>query len=67
LKFSPALEQVVMKALSKEPANRYADVMAFTQAFESAVSNPASPSKSEAQQAEETGIFARVRGILKRS
>ena len=68
LKFSPALEQVVMKALSKEPANRYADVMAFTQAFEGAVSNPASPaSKSEAQQADETGIFARVRGILKRS
>jgi serine/threonine-protein kinase len=68
LKFSPALEQVVMKALSKEPSSRYTDVMAFTQAFQEAVSNPsAAPSGSEAQQAEETGIFARVRGILKRS
>src|SRR5215211_117856 len=67
LNFSPALEQVVMKALSKEPANRYPDVMAFTQAFENAVSNPGASTKSEAQQAEETGIFARVRGILKRS
>jgi serine/threonine-protein kinase len=69
LKFSPALEQVVMKALSKEPSSRYADVMAFTQAFQDAVSNPSAAAafKSEAQQAEETGIFARVRGILKRS
>ncbi len=67
LKFSPALEQVVMKALSKEPSSRYPDVMAFTKAFDEAVNNPAPATKSEAQQADETGIFARVRGILKRS
>jgi serine/threonine-protein kinase len=67
LKFSPALEQVVMKALSKEPGSRYPDVMAFTQAFQNAVSNPSPAGKPEAQQADETGIFARVRGILKRS
>ena len=68
LKFSPALEQVVMKALSKEPSARYTDVMAFTKAFEDAVANPssASPGKEEPQQ-EESGIFARMRGILKRS
>jgi len=68
LKFSPALEQVVMKALSKEPSARYTDVMAFTKAFEDAVANPssASPGKEESQQ-EESGIFARMRGILKRS
>jgi eukaryotic-like serine/threonine-protein kinase len=67
LKFSPALEQVVMKALSKEPSARYPDVMAFTQAFQDAVSNPSQTTRSETQQADETGIFARVRGILKRS
>jgi serine/threonine protein kinase len=67
LKFSPALEQVVMKALSKEPSSRYPDVMAFTKAFDEAVNNPAPATKPEAQQADETGIFARVRGILKRS
>jgi serine/threonine-protein kinase len=67
LKFSPALEQVVMKALSKEPGARYPDVMAFTQAFQDAVSNPSLTTKSDSQQADETGIFARVRGILKRS
>jgi serine/threonine-protein kinase len=68
LKFPASLEQVVMKALSKEPSTRYTDVMAFTQAFQDAVSNPGAPAaRSESQQAEETGIFARVRGILKRS
>jgi hypothetical protein len=41
--------------------------MAFTKAFDDAVTNPAPATKSEAQQADETGIFARVRGILKRS
>jgi len=68
LKFSPALEQVVMKALSKEPGGRYPDVMAFSDAFQQAVLNPGSAAaKPETQQADETGIFARVRGILKRS
>ncbi len=69
LNFSPALEQVVMKALSKEPSNRYPDVMAFTKAFQDAVSNPASgaPAAKEQAQQEESGIFSRWRGILKRS
>jgi eukaryotic-like serine/threonine-protein kinase len=68
LKFSPGLEQVVMKALSKEPSSRYADVMGFTKAFEDAVSNPSSGAQAkEEPQQEESGIFARWRGILKRS
>lgn len=68
LKFSAALEQVVMKALSKDPSSRYPDVMAFTKAFQEAVANPsaASAGKEEPQQ-EEGGLFARMRGILKRS
>jgi serine/threonine-protein kinase len=69
LNFSPALEQVVMKALSKEPSSRYPDVMAFTKAFQDAVSNPSSgaPAGKEPAQQEESGIFSRWRGILKRS
>ena len=64
LKFSPGLERVVMKALSKEPANRYPDVMAFTKAFEEAVSSP-SDAKTGGQDADDTGILARMRGMLR--
>ena len=66
LKFSPALERVVMKALSKEPGNRYPDVMAFTRAFEEAVASPNSMKEEPPAQTEESGIFARMRGILRR-
>jgi serine/threonine-protein kinase len=66
LKFSPALERVVMKALSKEPANRYPDEMAFTRAFEEAVASPGSLKEEPPAQTEEAGIFARMRGILRR-
>jgi len=66
LKFSPALEKVVMKALSKEPSSRYPDVMGFTKAFEDAASNPDTPAKPEAQATEESGLFAKMRGILRR-
>ena len=66
LKFSPALERVVMKALSKEPGNRYPDVMAFTRAFEEAVASPDSMKEEPPAQTEEAGIFARMRGILRR-
>lgn len=66
LKFSPALERVVMKALSKEPGNRYPDVMAFTRAFEEAVASPNSTKEEPQAQTEEAGLFARMRGILRR-
>ena len=66
LTFSTALEKVVMKALSKDPANRYPDVMAFSKAFEDAVMNPEPAGREEAQPAEESGLFAKMRGILRR-
>jgi serine/threonine-protein kinase len=65
LKFSPALEAVVMKALAKDPASRYPDVMAFTKAFHEAATNGSAP--EPAGENEESGIFARMRGILRRS
>lgn len=64
LKFSPAVEQVVMKALSKDPGSRYPDVMAFARAFAEAVE--LGDSKAGVQETEETGILARMRGILRR-
>jgi serine/threonine-protein kinase len=66
LKFSPNVEKVVMKALSKEPSNRYQDVMAFTKAFQDAVSSPEAPEKPESPANEESGLFAKMRGILRR-
>lgn len=66
LTFSPALEKVVMRALSKDPANRYADVMAFSKAFEDAVTSPEPLAKEESQPTEESGLFAKMRGILRR-
>ena len=67
LTFSTGLEKVVMKALSKDPTNRYPDVIGFTKAFEDAVSNPQPELKEDvAPAAEEGGLFARMRGILRR-
>jgi len=66
LKFSPPVERVVMKALSKEPGNRFPDVMAFTTAFQEAVSSPIPQAESEPPTLDESGILARMRGILRR-
>jgi serine/threonine-protein kinase len=45
LRFSPALETVVMRALSKEPAKRYSDVVAFASEFCQAGSAPVAAEK----------------------
>ena len=69
LKFSPALEQVVMKALAKEPANRYPDVLAFVNAFQQAVTTggDVKPKVSATTQAEDAGVLSRMRGIFRRN
>jgi len=68
LNFSPGLEQVVMKALSKDPGSRYPDVMGFASAFQEAVEQPAEARSSvAAPEGDEGGILARMRGILRRS
>jgi serine/threonine protein kinase len=45
LRFSPQLEAVVMRGLSKEPAKRYADVVAFAKDFCEAGNAPAAKEK----------------------
>lgn len=67
LKFSPAVEAVVMRALSKQPASRFPDVMAFAKAFQDAVSGAAMPSAGRADDADSSSILSRVRGILRRN
>jgi serine/threonine-protein kinase len=65
LKFSPALEKVVMKALSKDPANRDPDVLAFSNAFQQAATSPVDAEPAPKAGGEETGgILGRMRGIF---
>ena len=67
LHFSPALEQVVMKALSKEPANRYPDVMAFSNAFQQAATGANLKAPPLPPQSDEAGVLSRMRGIFRRN
>jgi eukaryotic-like serine/threonine-protein kinase len=53
----PAIEAVVMRGLSRDPADRYPDVLAFAQALRTAVMSP--PPRRD-------GFFARVRSLLHR-
>lgn len=57
LDVSPAVEAVVMKGLSRNPADRYADTLAFASALRSAV---------EAPPARKDGLLGRVRSFLHR-
>jgi eukaryotic-like serine/threonine-protein kinase len=45
IKFSPAVEGVIMRALSKEPAKRYSDVLEFAAEFRNATRAPAEEEK----------------------
>jgi eukaryotic-like serine/threonine-protein kinase len=68
LRFSPVVESVVMRALAKQPASRFPDVMAFTKAFQDAVLGTATTPVSAAEDSDTSGgILARVRGILRRN
>lgn len=68
LRFNSALESVVMRALSKQPASRFPDVMAFTKAFQEAVTGTTTPPAPAAEtEGNTSGILSRVRGILRRN
>ena len=58
LVIAPTVEAVVMKALSRDPAERYPDVVTFAQALRAAVQAPAAQAGG--------GLFSRVRSILRR-
>ena len=58
LHFAPAVEQVVMKGLSKDPRQRYADTCLFAEALRDALANSAVPSAP--------GLLDRMKSIFKR-
>lgn len=56
LEFNPALDGVVMKALSRKPEQRYPSVKAFAEAFEEAAALPV----------EQSGVMSKFKGLLRR-
>jgi serine/threonine-protein kinase len=58
LHFAPAVEQVVMKGLSKDPRQRYSDTCAFAEALRDALANSAVPVAP--------GLLDRMKSIFKR-
>src|SRR3954468_17096324 len=59
LHFSAAVEQVVMKGLSKDPRQRYSDTCAFAEALRDALANTAAPVAPG-------GLLDRMKSIFKR-
>ncbi|MEO7367565.1 MAG: serine/threonine-protein kinase [Gemmatimonadaceae bacterium] len=67
LKFTAGVEQVVMKALSKDPVNRYPDVISFATAFQQAVSAGDKKVDAAVVQPDEAGVLSRMRGMFRRN
>jgi serine/threonine protein kinase len=57
LTFNPALDAVVMKALSRNPGDRYPSVKAFAEAFREAAALPV----------EHAGVLSKFKGLLRRN
>ena len=57
LDFNPALEAVVMKALSRNPEHRYPSVKAFAEAFAEAAALPVG----------QPGVMSKFKGLLRRN
>jgi serine/threonine-protein kinase len=57
LEFTPALNAVVMRALSRNPQDRYPSVMAFAEAFQEAAQ----------LRVERAGVLSKFKGLLRRN
>jgi serine/threonine-protein kinase len=58
LRFGPAVEQVIMRGLSKDPRQRFPDTVAFADALREALDNP--------EPAPAPGLLSRVKSIFRR-
>jgi eukaryotic-like serine/threonine-protein kinase len=57
LDFGPRVEGVVMKALSRQPSDRYPDILTFAKELSEALTSTP---------ADEPGLFSKVRGLFRR-
>jgi serine/threonine-protein kinase len=58
LSIDPGVEAVIMKGLSRNPADRYADALAFAAALKTAVETPSAPQAG--------GLLARMKSMMRR-
>jgi serine/threonine-protein kinase len=58
LRFSSAIEQVVMRGLGKDPRQRYTDTISFALELQQAI--------AQGEQAPETGLFSKVKSLFRR-
>lgn len=60
LEFGSRVEGVIMKALSRQPGDRYSDILVFARELHDALLSAAP------QDQEESGLFSKVRGLFRR-
>jgi hypothetical protein len=58
--FNQEVEDVMMRALSRQPGDRFPDVMLFANALHTALMAPSAPPPPAADE----GLFARVKGLF---
>ncbi len=68
LDFGPRVEAVVMRGLSREPAERYPDVLVFARQLHDVLTGPATANSDPrgSSPPQEEGIFSRVKGLFRR-
>lgn len=65
LQYSPAVEQVVMKALDRTPKSRYPDVLSFSEALGNALLSPDALDAGDAGE-NSSGFFGKMKGLFRR-
>jgi serine/threonine-protein kinase len=63
--FNPAVESVIMRALAKQPGDRYPDVMAFASALRAALLAPPAPASAHPDDGG-SGLLSKMKGLFGR-
>lgn len=66
LEFPAPVELTIMRALSRQPAERYADVTSFTGSLCEALRAPSVSSPESVAEEETGGLFSKMRGLFRR-